>query len=334
MTVLVTGIAGYIGSHTAIELLEAGHTVVGIDNLMNSDKTTIDAIVEAGGYGFDFYEADCCNVEQMDAIFDEHRIECIMHFAGHKSVPESVAHPLPYYGNNLSATLNMCLMMERFRVEKMVFSSSATVYHPENKMPLTEAESGIWASSPYGWTKMMIEQILRDLARANPNLSIAILRYFNPVGAHESGLIGDNPKGIPNNLVPFISRVAKGIYPKLALNGNDYDTPDGTCIRDYIHITDLAKGHVAALEWCNNYKGADSFNLGTGKGYSVLEIIKTFEKTNSIMIPYEIAPRRPGDMPISYSDPSKAHKMLNWKAEKTLEDMMRDTWNFQKNQKQ
>jgi len=329
MTVLVTGASGYIGSHTIVELLETGHEVVGVDNFYNSNYDPITNIKEITNKDFAFYAIDLKDYLVLDNIFNKHKVDCIMHFAGYKAVAESVAKPLDYYQNNLNTTINLCQAMQKHSTKHFIFSSSATVYKPDNPMPLKEDAPFLGAINPYGWTKYMSEQILKDAAYANPEWSVVLLRYFNPVGAHPSGKIGENPSGIPNNIMPYIAQAAKGIRKILPVTGNDYDTPDGTGVRDYIHVVDLAKGHVAALNCAEKNKGVEIFNLGTGRGYSVLEMIHAFERVNGVKVPYEIAPRRPGDSAVSYSDPSKAQKMLNWKAEKTLDEMCADTWRYQ-----
>ena len=329
MSILVTGGAGYIGSHTCIELLNAGEQVIILDNFVNSKPVVLDKIREITGKDFLFYEADLLDEAAVDRVFAENDIDSVIHFAGLKAVGESVTKPLLYYHNNITGTLNLCKAMEKYGVKKLVFSSSATVYgHPET-CPVKE-DFPLSASNPYGQTKLMIEQMIRDFAFADETWSAAILRYFNPLGAHESGLIGEDPNGIPNNLVPYVARVAAGKYPQLTVFGNDYDTPDGTCIRDYIHVVDLAKGHLSALNWIRKNNGAEAFNLGTGNGNSVLEVVAAFEKASGRKVPYVIGERRPGnaDAASSYSDPSKAEKVLGWKAEKNLEDMCRDSWRF------
>ncbi len=331
MNILLTGGAGYIGSHTAIELLDMGHDVVIADNFSNSKPEALNRIKEITGRDLVFYEADVCDGAAMDKLFSENRIDCVIHFAGLKAVGESCKIPIKYYRNNLDSTLTLLENMEKHKVNNFVFSSSATVYGDSDKMPLTEDMPALTSGSPYGRTKLMIEQILADAAAANPDLSVVLLRYFNPIGAHKSGRIGEDPDGIPNNLMPYISQVAVGKLPKLGIFGSDYPTPDGTCIRDYIHVVDLAKGHAKAIDYAVAHKGVEAFNLGTGVGYSVLDIVKSFIKVNNIDLKYEMQPRRPGDIPICYSDPSKAEKMLGWKAELTIEDMCRDSWNWQKN---
>ncbi len=331
MKVLLTGGAGYIGSHTCIELLALDHEVIIVDNYSNSKPEALNRIREISGKDFKFYEADATDYAAMDKIFSENEIDCIIHFAGLKAVGESCKIPLRYYRNNLDSTITLLEVMEKYGVNNFVFSSSATVYGVPETVPLTEDMPAYKTSSPYGWTKIMSEQILRDACAANPNLSVVLLRYFNPIGAHESGRIGEDPNGIPNNLMPYISQVAIGKLPKLGIFGNDYPTPDGTCVRDYIHVVDLAKGHAKAIEYAAAHKGAEPFNLGTGVGYSVLDIVNSFMKVNEIDLPYEIQPRRAGDVPQCYADPKKALEGLGWKAEKTIEDMCRDTWKWQKN---
>ena len=328
MKILVTGGAGYIGAHTCVELLNQGYEVVIADNLVNSKIETIDKIKEITNKTLSFYEYDVTKEAQLEKIFQENQIDGVIHFAGLKAVGESVSVPLAYYGNNLISTmvlLNICL---KYKVNKFVFSSSATVYG-DNPSPLSESMTLLKTTNPYGETKVMCERILSDVAFANKDFGVMLLRYFNPVGAHESGLIGENPNGIPNNLMPFITKVAKGELEKLNVFGKDYDTTDGTGVRDYIHVVDLAKGHIKALEKLT--PGTHVFNLGTGKGNSVLEIIKAFEKENHLTIPFEIVGRRNGDLGVCYADASKAKVELNWAAEKTIEDMVRDAWRFEKN---
>lgn len=330
MKVLLTGGAGYIGSHTCIELLAAGHEAVIVDNYSNSKPEALNRIREISGKDFKFYEADCCDKEALRKIFTENKIDAVIHFAGLKAVGESVRIPVSYYRNNIDSSLALLEVMAEVGCNKIVFSSSATVYGVPKQVPLVEGmDTG--CTSPYGWTKYMIEQILTDASVANPDLSVVLLRYFNPIGAHESGRIGEDPNGIPNNLMPYITQVAVGKLPKLGVFGNDYPTPDGTCVRDYIHVVDLAKGHVKAIEFADKNKGTEIFNLGTGIGYSVLDVINAFEKANDIKLNYSIEPRRAGDVPECYANAEKAAKLLGWKAEKTLEDMCRDSWNWQKN---
>ena len=329
MKVLVTGGAGYIGSHTCVELIEAGHEPVVIDNLVNSNPESLNRVKKITGKEVPFYEGDVRDEALLNKIFDEHAIECAIHFAGLKAVGESVAKPLEYYENNLCSTMTLCRVMGKRGVKRIVFSSSATVYSGDNEMPLRETSKTGNCTNPYGWTKYMGEQILRDLTVADPQWSVVLLRYFNPVGAHKSGLIGEHPNGIPNNLMPFISQTAIGKRHHLSVFGNDYDTHDGTGVRDYIHVVDLAKGHVAAIAHLMKTPGESVFNLGTGTGYSVLDMVKAFETANGIPVPYEIAPRRPGDLATCYADPAKSAEVLGWKATKDQTDMCRDTWNWQ-----
>ena len=329
MNVLVTGGAGYIGSHTCVELLNEGYDVIVIDNLCNSNPESLNRVKMITGKEVPFYEGDVRDESLLNTIFSEHDIQCVIHFAGLKAVGESVSKPLEYYENNLCSTMTLCRVMTRCHVKKLVFSSSATVYSGDNEMPLRETSKTGNCTNPYGWTKYMGEQILRDLTVADPEWSVVLLRYFNPVGAHASGLIGEHPNGIPNNLMPFISQTAIGKRHHLNVFGNDYDTHDGTGVRDYIHVVDLAKGHVAAIAHLMENKGESVFNLGTGTGYSVLDMVKAFETANGIPVPYEIAPRRPGDLAACYADPSKSAEVLGWKATQDQTDMCRDTWNWQ-----
>lgn len=331
MSILVTGGAGFIGSHTCIELMNEGFDVVVIDNMVNSSEKSLDRVSRITGKNVKFYGADVRDRGALKKIFAENDIDCVIHFAGLKAVGESVAKPLEYYDNNLFSTIILLEEMREAGVKKFVFSSSATVYSAGNEMPLNEESKTGGCTNPYGWTKYMSEQILRDLAKADPEWSVALLRYFNPIGAHESGLIGESPKDIPNNLMPYISQVAVGKLEKLSVFGNDYDTPDGTGVRDYIHVVDLAKGHVAAINFLENHKGEHVFNLGTGTGYSVLDIVNNFVKETGVDVPYVITDRRPGDVATVYADPSKSAEQLGWRAEKTIADMCRDTWNWQKN---
>lgn len=331
MKILVTGGMGYIGSHTCVELFNMGMDVVIVDNLANSNPKVLNRIETITGKRPSFYELDVCDEKALTRVFDDHSIDCVIHFAGMKAVGESVAIPEKYYANNLGSTLTLCRVMAAHNVKKIIFSSSATVYSGDNTMPLRETSNTGNCTNPYGWTKYMGEQILRDIAFADPEWSVVLLRYFNPIGAHESGLIGEDPKGIPNNLFPYIAQVAVGRREYLNVFGNDYDTPDGTGVRDYIHVVDLAKGHVAAIRYAETHTGTEVFNLGTGTGYSVLDMVKAFEKVNGVPVPYQIAPRRPGDLATCYADPEKSYRELGWKTEKTLEDMCRDTWNWQKN---
>ena len=331
MKILVTGGAGYIGSHTCVELLNKGMDVVVIDNLDNSNAESLNRVEQITGKKVVFYEADVRDRAALERIFTEHKIDCTIHFAGLKAVGESVAKPLEYYDNNLNSTITLAKTLRKFNSKKIVFSSSATVYNGANKMPLAEDSITGGCTNPYGWTKYMSEQILRDLAKADPEFTVVLLRYFNPVGAHASGLIGEDPKGIPNNLVPYVAQVAVGKLAAVGVFGDDYPTPDGTGVRDYIHVVDLARGHVAAIDFMQANKGEFVFNLGTGVGYSVLDMVKAFEKANGIKIPYELVDRRPGDLATCYSTPAKSEKVLGWKAEFGLEDMCRDSWNWQKN---
>ena len=330
MKILVTGGMGYIGSHTCVELLNLGMDVVIVDNLANSNPEALNRIEKITGKRPMFYELDVCDEQALSEVFAAHKIDCVIHFAGMKAVGESVAIPERYYSNNLGSTLTLCRVMEKHDVKKIIFSSSATVYSGDNEMPLREDSKTGNCTNPYGWTKYMGEQILRDIAFADKEWSVVLLRYFNPVGAHHSGLIGEDPKGIPNNLMPFISQVAVGRRECLSVFGDDYDTPDGTGVRDYIHVVDLAKGHVAAISYAAAHTGAEVFNLGTGTGYSVLDMVKAFEKANGVAVPYQITPRRPGDLATCYADPAKSREKLGWVAEKNLEDMCRDSWNWQK----
>ena len=330
MKVLVTGGAGYIGSHTCVELLNNGHDVIVVDNLSNSKPEVINRIKELTGRDFKFYKADILNKKEIDKIFKENNIEAVIHFAGLKAVGESVKIPLRYYYNNVTGTLVLCEVMQKHNVKKMVFSSSATVYGKPKTVPITE-DFPLSATNPYGRTKLMIEEILRDIYISDNDWSIALLRYFNPIGAHESGRIGEDPNGIPNNLMPYITQVAIGKRERLNVFGDDYDTHDGTGVRDYIHVVDLAKGHLKALEKVMATKGVEAYNLGTGVGYSVLDVVKNFEKATGKKVPYIITSRRPGDIDKCYADPTKACKELGWKAEKTLEDMCKDAWNWQRN---
>ena len=329
MNVLVTGGAGYIGSHTCVELLQQDMGVVVVDNLVNSSPRAIERVEQITGKHVDFYVKDVRDREAMNAIFDKHRIDCVIHFAGLKAVGESVAMPLEYYDNNLFSTVTLCEVMRDHGVKNIVFSSSATVYSGDNEMPLREVSRTGMCTNPYGWTKYMSEQILRDTAKSDNDWAIVLLRYFNPIGAHASGLIGEDPRGIPNNLMPFISQVAIGRREYLNVFGDDYDTPDGTGVRDYIHVVDLARGHVAAINYMRQHKGESVFNLGTGNGYSVLDMVHAFEKVTGKKVPYRIAPRRPGDLATVYASPDKSAELLGWKAEYGLEDMCRDTWAWQ-----
>ena len=328
MTVLVTGGAGYIGSHTVIELLNSGNQVIIVDNFYNSQPEVLKRIKELSGKDFKFYEVDVLNKEDLTKVFEENKIDSVIHFVGYKAVGESVEKPLEYYHNNLTSTFILCEVMKKFGVKNLVFSSSATVYGLNNISPLKE-ELPLSTTNPYGTTKLMIEQILNDLWNSDKEWSIALLRYFNPIGAHESGRIGENPNGIPNNLMPYITQVAVGKREKLSVFGSDYDTVDGTGVRDYIHVVDLAKGHIKALEKHSKINKIEAYNLGAGKGYSVLQLVEAFEKANGVKIPYAISERRAGDVATCYADSSKAKEQLGWEAEKTIEDMCKDSWNWQ-----
>ena len=331
MNILVTGGAGYIGSHTCVELLQAGYQPVVIDDLSNASEKSLERVEQITGKSVPFYRGNVRDEALLERIFSEHDIGCAIHFAGYKAVGESVAKPLEYYENNLGATMTLCRVMSRRGVKKLIFSSSATVYSGENEMPLREDSKTGNCTNPYGWTKYMGEQILRDVAKADPEWAVAQLRYFNPVGAHASGKIGEHPNGIPNNLMPFIAQTAVGKRDHLNVFGNDYPTPDGTGVRDYIHVVDLAKGHVAAIRYLDTHSGESVFNLGTGNGYSVLDMVHAFEDANDLRVPYEIAPRRPGDLAVCYADPAKSRDELGWQAQFDQVDMCRDTWNWQKN---
>lgn len=327
MNILVTGGAGYIGSHTIIELINSQHSVVVVDNLINSSQESINRVEKLTGSVIPFYAVDLKDTEKLSGIFDKHNIDAVIHFAGLKAVAESVDNPLLYYRNNLDSTLGLLEVMERHAVSHLIFSSSATVYG-DAPIPYTESSTtGQGITNPYGQTKHMVEQIIKDFSQIHPNGTYTILRYFNPVGAHESGLIGEDPKGIPNNLMPFISQVASGKRDKLSIFGGDYNTPDGTCIRDYIHVVDLAKGHVAALKQIN--PGYHVYNLGSGKGTSVLELVNSFMQATGVSIPYVIESRRAGDLPKFYANPDKALTDLGWKTEKTTTDMCQDAWKWQ-----
>lgn len=324
--ILVTGGAGYIGSHTCVELLEAGHEIVVLDNFSNSKPETLDRIREITHKDFPFYEVDLLDAEGVKRVFDEQPdIEAVIHFAGLKAVGESCEQPLRYYHNNLTGTLHLCEQMQAHGVKSIIFSSSATVYGDPASVPIRE-DFPLHTTNPYGSTKLMIENILQDLVKADPEWNVVLLRYFNPVGAHESGLLGEDPNGIPNNLTPYIAKVATGELPFVRVFGNDYPTPDGTGVRDYIHVVDLAQGHIKAL--AKNQPGVYVYNLGTGVGYSVLDVIHAYEKACGHELPYQIMGRRPGDIAQCYADPAKAEKELGWKAERNLEDMCRDSWHF------
>jgi len=329
MAILVTGGAGYIGSHTVVELLNEGEEIVIVDNFCNSTPDALDKIKKITGKDFKFYEVDLLDEENLEKVFKENNIEAVIHFAGLKAVGESVAKPVEYYHNNITGTLVLLDLMKKYNCKKIVFSSSATVYGTPKTVPIKE-DFPLSTTNPYGSTKLMIEQILRDVYVSDNDFGIALLRYFNPIGAHESGLIGENPKGIPNNLMPYIVRVATGQYEVLSVFGDDYDTKDGTGVRDYIHVVDLAKGHLKALAKVRKESGVDAYNLGTGNGYSVLDLVKNFEKVNGVKVNYKIAPRRPGDIAACYADPCKAKEKLGWEAKFGIEEMCRDSWNFVK----
>ena len=326
MAILVTGGAGFIGSHTCVELLNAGYDVVVVDNLSNSCEESLERVKKITGKDLKFYEADILDKEALNTIFDNESIEAVIHFAGLKAVGESVAKPLEYYHNNITGTLILCDVMRNHGVKNIVFSSSATVYGDPAFIPITEECPKGTCTNPYGWTKSMLEQILTDLHTADPEWNVILLRYFNPIGAHKSGLIGEDPKGIPNNLVPYVTQVAIGKLECLGVFGNDYDTHDGTGVRDYIHVVDLAIGHVKAIEKLKDKDGVNVYNLGTGKGYSVLDIVHAFEKACGKEIKYAIKPRRPGDIATCYSDATKALNELGWKAERDLDEMCEDSW--------
>lgn len=330
MSILVTGGAGYIGSHTCVELLNAGYEVVVVDNLSNSKPEALRRVKEITGKEIKFYKVDVLDKEALEQVFSENQIEAVIHFAGLKAVGESVTIPLRYYHNNITGTLVLCEVMQKYDVKKLVFSSSATVYGNPASVPISE-DFPLSATNPYGRTKLMIEDILRDLYISDESWSIALLRYFNPIGAHHSGRIGEDPEGIPNNLMPYISQVAVGKLKELRVFGQDYPTPDGTGVRDYIHVVDLAMGHLRALEKILPTTGLDAYNLGTGRGYSVLEVVKAFEKASGRKVPYAIVDRRPGDIAMCYANPEKASRELNWAAERGIEEMCTDSWNWQVN---
>ena len=327
MSILVTGGAGFIGSHTVVELLKEDYDVVVVDNLSNSNPESMRRVQEITGRNFQFYNADVADSLAMENIFLQENIEAVIHFAGYKAVGESVEKPLKYYQNNIESTLTLLEVMRRHNVQKIIFSSSATVYGDPASVPIDE-NFPLGATNPYGRTKLMIEEIMRDVAASEDNWKIVLLRYFNPVGAHESGKIGEDPKGIPNNLTPYITQVAIGKLPQLGVFGDDYDTPDGTGVRDYIHVVDLAKGHVNAVDKATSTTGVNIYNLGTGNGYSVLDIVKAFEAANGVKIPYEIKPRRAGDIATCYANPKKAKEELGWEAQFDLERMCKDSWRF------
>ena len=334
MSILVTGGAGYIGSHTVVELLNSGREVVVIDNFSNSKPEVLENIKKITGKDFKFYEINYLDKEKLEKVFEENKIEAVMNFAGYKAVGESTKKPLEYYENNISGALVLLKTMQKYNVKKFIFSSSATVYGEPEQIPITEECKTGGTTNPYGTTKLFIEQILQDLYKSDNSWDIAILRYFNPVGAHESGLIGEEPQGIPNNLMPYIVRVASGELEQLSVFGNDYNTPDGTGVRDYIHVVDLAKGHIKALEKLEKEnKGIFVYNLGTGTGYSVLDMVKAFEEATEQKVNYKIVERRPGDIATCYSNPEKAKTELGWEANKTLKDMCKDSWRYIQNRK-
>ena len=330
MKILVTGGAGYIGSHACVELLNAGYEITVVDNFSNSKPSVLKRVQEITNKTFKLYEQDVLDETALEKVFFENKIEAVIHFAGLKAVGESVKIPIDYYYNNITGTLVLCKVMKKYNVFKMVFSSSATVYGRPSSVPICE-DSPLCGTSPYGYTKLMIEQILKDVYISDNNWSIALLRYFNPIGAHESGRIGENPNGIPNNLMPYITQVAVGKRETLSVFGNDYNTHDGTGVRDYIHVVDLARAHLNALEKIMNTTGIEPYNIGTGVGYSVFDLVNSFEKVTNQKIPYVILERRPGDVDKCYADPTKANKVLNWFPEKNIEDMCRDAWRFQVN---
>jgi UDP-glucose 4-epimerase len=333
MKILVTGGTGYIGSHTCVELINAGYDIVVVDNFSNSKPDVIEKIKKITGKDFVFYEGDVCDKTLLEKIFSENEIGAVIHFAGYKAVGESVAKPLMYYRNNIDSTLSLLEVMNQFNVKNLVFSSSATVYGKPKSLPIKE-DFSLSTTNPYGSTKLMIEDILRDLYVSDNDWSIAILRYFNPIGAHKSGLIGENPNDIPNNLMPYIVKVACGELECLNIFGNDYDTHDGTGVRDYIHVVDLALGHIKAIQYVLDNRGVDAYNLGTGNGYSVLDLVNTFMKVNNVSVKYRITDRRPGDIDACYADSSKAYEVLGFKANYGIEDMCLDAYNFVKNVKE
>ena len=327
-TILLTGATGYIASHTWLALWEAGFDVVGVDDFSNSSPAVLQRLQKLGGKATRFERANVCDATAMQGVFDRHSIDATVHFAALKAVGESNTNPLAYYANNLGGLLNVCQLMQARRVGRLVFSSSATVYGEPQQLPITE-DAALTATNPYGQTKLMGEQILRDLGAANPQWQTACLRYFNPVGAHESGLIGEDPRGVPNNLMPYVAQVAVGRRDKLSVYGNDYPTPDGTGVRDYIHVTDLAQGHVAALRRLLDQPGGLTVNLGTGRGYSVLDVVGAFSKASARDVPFEVKPRRPGDVAACYADPALARRLLGWSAQHDLARMCADSWRWQ-----
>lgn len=331
MAILVTGMAGYIGSHTVVELLGEGYEVVGLDNYSNSKPEILDRIRQISQKDFTFYEADISDEAALENIFAQHEIETVIHFAAYKAVGESVEKPLKYYENNISATITLLKIMDKANVKQIIYSSSATVYGMNNQVPFKETDFAKEATNPYGYSKIVIEQLLMDLCHADSDWSATILRYFNPIGAHESGTIGEDPQGIPGNLMPYITQVAVGKRDHLSIFGDDYETKDGTGVRDYIHVVDLAKGHVKSVDYTKNHSGVNIFNLGNGLGYSVLELVKTFKEVNNVDLAFEITARRSGDVAESYADVSKAREELNWQAEKNIQEMCRDSWHWQTN---
>ena len=331
MNILLTGGAGYIGSHTIIELDKAGHNVVVVDNLVNSNPESLRRVAKIIGKEIPFYEVDVRDKEALSKVFDENKFDAVIHFAGLKAVGESVSKPLEYYHNNMTGTFILLDVMRQHDCKNIIFSSSATVYGDPAIIPITEECPKGHCTNPYGQTKSMLEEVLMDVQKADPEWNVVLLRYFNPIGAHQSGMIGENPNGIPNNLMPYITQTAVGIRKELGIFGNDYDTHDGTGVRDYIHVCDLASGHVAALKAINNKCGLAIYNLGTGHGYSVLDVVNAFMKVNGVNVPYVIKPRRPGDIATCYCNPAKAQKELGWQAKYDIEEMCRDSWNWQKN---
>ena len=329
MAILITGGAGYIGSHAAVEFIKAGYNIVVIDNLLNSHIQSIERVKQLVNKDFPFYKIDILDADALEQVFSTHEIDAVVHFAGLKAVGESISIPLKYYDNNVAGTIRLCEIMAKHQVKKLVFSSSATVYGIPNRVPINETFP-LSAINPYGRSKLIIEDILRDLHTSDPAWSIALLRYFNPIGAHETGMIGENPKGIPNNLMPFITQVAIGKRDKLFIYGDDYETHDGTGVRDYIHVVDLVNGHLKALEYLDGKTGIEAFNLGTGRGYSVLELMDTFSRASGIPVAYQVVDRRPGDVAACYADATKAAKILGWKAEKSLLEMCTDSWRWQR----
>ena len=329
MAILITGGAGYIGSHASVEFIKAGYDIVVIDNLLNSQVQSIERVKQLVNKDFPFYKIDLLDDDALEQVFSKYEIDAVVHFAGLKAVGESISIPLKYYDNNVAGTIRLCEIMAKHQVKKLVFSSSATVYGIPNRVPINETFP-LSAINPYGRSKLIIEDILRDLHTSDPAWSIALLRYFNPIGAHETGMIGENPRGVPNNLMPYITQVAIGKRDKLFIYGDDYETHDGTGVRDYIHVVDLVKGHLKALEYLDGKTGIEAFNLGTGHGYSVLELMDTFKRASGIPVAYQVVDRRPGDVAACYADATKAAKMLGWKAEKSLLEMCTDSWRWQR----